>query len=180
MTHIITTGQGPGKLSQDRGLAPSYVVPNPGARAPAARTSPPPGWIAPTSLGDIQTSAAAAGLGHARCMPCRRCSADTSLPISGCLAPSPKRTRHSEARPVPKLQNSRFWISATNRTVIAHGVPNGYGCVSRLAAVTRGDRLRKKTFIVFGGAEKGSRIVAAWPSGQWAGAGYLADDPAEF
>src|SRR5271165_1036718 len=56
----------------------------------------------------------------------------------------------------------------------------GYGCVSRLAAVTHGDRLRKKTFIVCGGAEKGSRIVAAWPSGQWAGAGYLADDPAEL
>ena len=34
-------------------------------------------------------------------------------------------TQHSEARPVPTRQNSRFWMSATSRTVVVDGVPNG-------------------------------------------------------
>ena len=32
---------------------------------------------------------------------------------------------HSETLPVPTRQNSRFWMSATSRTVIVRGVPNG-------------------------------------------------------
>jgi hypothetical protein len=33
--------------------------------------------------------------------------------------------QHSEARPVQTRQNSRFWMSATSRTVIVRSVPNG-------------------------------------------------------
>jgi hypothetical protein len=59
--------------------------------------------------------------------PCGRCSAGASLPISGCLAPSRSGNAALRARPVPTRQNSRFWMSATSRTVIVRGVPNG-GC----------------------------------------------------
>ena len=38
-------------------------------------------------------------------------------------------TQHAEARPVPTRQNNRFWMSATSRTIIVRGVPNG-GSVS--------------------------------------------------
>ena len=56
--------------------------------------------------------------------PAGGCSAGTTLPISGCLAPSRKGTEHSEARPVPTRQNSRFWMSATSRTITAAAALN--------------------------------------------------------
>ena len=33
-------------------------------------------------------------------------------------------THHSETRPVPTRQNSRFWMCPTSRTIIVRGVPN--------------------------------------------------------
>jgi hypothetical protein len=40
----------------------------------------------------------------------------------------PHRERSTQrARPLPTRQNSRFWMPATNRTVIVSGVPNGGG-----------------------------------------------------
>ncbi len=44
----------------------------------------------------------------------------------GMSAPSRRRNAaHSEARPVPSRQNSRFWMFATSQTANVRGVPNG-------------------------------------------------------
>ncbi len=74
--------------------------------------SPPQSRLPVRSNAEAQSPAGAA---H----PAHRCpSRDAYLgPAQG--------TQHSAARPAPTRQNSRFWMSATSRTVIVRGVPNG-------------------------------------------------------
>jgi len=57
---------------------------------------------------------------------CRRCSGPThhSPPRDDWLHPA-EETQHTKARPVLTRQNNRFWMSATSRTIIVRGVPNG-------------------------------------------------------
>jgi hypothetical protein len=103
-----------------------------------ASQRPPPGWIAPTSPGDTPAGAAATGPGRARCMRCRRCrrcSADTSPPIPDAWLHPPQGTRHSEARPVPTLQNSRFCSRRPGcEKIVGRGVPGRYECPAPVLA----------------------------------------------
>jgi len=98
-------------------------------------------------------------------------------------------TQHSETRPVPTRQNSRFWMCRTSRTVIVRGVPNG-GYTRRLGddlAAFR-DRLAGRVLASVGGrwvlelvaGQPRRGVAASVPAGGRAGpGGALADRAGE-
>jgi hypothetical protein len=96
----------------------------PGGRLPRRQLDRGPGYGA-FSINFQNWSASIASSPAGAAQPAHRCPPrDASLdPAAG--------TQHSEARPVPTHQNSRFWMSATSRTVIARGIPNESLFVSR-------------------------------------------------
>ena len=87
--------------------------------------------------------------------PCSRCSAGTSLPSRDARLHPAEGTQHSEARPVPTRQNSRFWMSATSRTVIVGGIPNGG---YRAMAVTSDHHAAR---LAFQSARDADRLIGA-------------------